>query len=217
MKRIYSLFSFILIMGAAMILGSCEYMEDGNKSMVLSGEWRGDFGMYYNYVDRGRVYTFDSYDTRIVFIPAYEYAHHGTGTQVDYYEYGPYEYQYYHFRWSVSGGIIHLTYDYDHELDTSIRDYHMTNDYFSGTFSETGTSFRLYKIADYYDWTPYVNTYGYGDRHDWANNYRYYSPATRSAEEQVADSIASDSIVAPIPAEESHVISRGRRTTPLKL
>ena len=117
-------------MALAGMLTSCDYIEDTRQSMVLSGEWKGDFGMYYEYVDGyGQCYTFDSYDTRITFIPAYSYAHHGTGTQVDYYDYGPYEYQYYSFRWSVSDGIITLVYDYDHQLDTRIGDYHMTNDY----------------------------------------------------------------------------------------
>ena len=165
--------------------------------MVLSGEWRGDFGMFYTYVDRGRTYTFDSYDTYIRFIPAYSYARYGTGTQVDYYEYGPYEYQYYSFRWEVSNGNIYLTYDYDHELDTRISDYAMTNDYFSGRFAGTNTTFRLYKMADYYSWSPYTNSYGYGSRDSWSSYYPYYAPATRSGGS--ADSTGC-------------VVSRGRRT-----
>ena len=170
--------------------------------MALSGEWRGDFGMYYNYVDRrGRQYTFDSYDTRITFIPAYSQARHGRGTQVDYYDYGPYEYQYYKFSWSIYNGNLYLTYDYDHELDTKISNYRMTNDYFSGVFSSTGTTFRLYKLADYYNWTPYVNIYGYGSRYDWDDSYRYYTPMSRSEDEQVQDSTEVS----------GYVLSRGRK------
>lgn len=194
MKRQYSLLSAILI-ACACLFSSCVNIEDTNQSMVLSGEWQGDFGMYYTYVDnRGREYTFDSYDTSIRFIPDHAYANYGTGTQVDYYEYGPYEYQYYHFTWSVNNGYIYLSYDYDHDLDTRISNYHMTNDSFSGTFPISDTSFRLYKMTDYYCWTPYVNTFGYGLRHDWG----YYS--TRSGEVQ-ADSISS----------AGQVLSRGRR------
>ena len=201
MKRLHYILVAFGIIAYACILSSCEYIEDDEKSMVLSGEWRGDFGMYYNYVDAyGRERTFESYDTRITFIPAYSHAHYGTGTQVDYYAYGPYEYQYYHFHWSVSGSIIYLTYDYDHDLDTRISDYHMTNDYLTGVFPYSETKFRLYKLVDYYDWTPYVNTYGYYTRNNW--NY------TRAEGEELSDSTATDA--------EGHIISRGRRTTPLQ-
>ena len=137
-------FIAIIMMMSAFAFTSCIDDEDTDQSMALSGEWRGDFGMFYDYVDRyGRRYTFDSYDTRITFIPAHSYARSGRGTQVDYYDRGPYEYQYYKFSWQVSNGNIYLTYDYDHELDTRISNYRMTNDYFSGTFSSTGTPWTL--------------------------------------------------------------------------
>lgn len=192
----------IIFLMSAFAFTSCVDMEDTNQSMALSGEWRGDFGMYYTYVDgRGRHYTFDSYDTRLTFIPAYAHAQHGRGTQVDYYEYGPYEYQYYKFSWSVNNGNIYLTYDYDHELDTRISNYRMTNDYFSGTFASSGTSFRLYKIADYYNWTPYVNIYGYGSRYDWDYDYPYYVPYSRSNGGESQDSTATT----------GYVLSRGRK------
>jgi len=193
MKRHYSLFAAIII-ACSCIFSSCVDIEDTNQSMVLSGEWRGDFGMYYTYVDRGREYTFDSYDSYIRFIPDHAYANYGTGTQVDYYEYGPYEYQYYNFTWSVNNGVIYLYYDYDHDLDTRISNYHMTNGYLGGTFSASNTTFRLYKMADYYCWTPYVNTYGYGSRTNWSIDISF----TRSGDVQPADSTG-------------HVLSRGRR------
>lgn len=200
-KGHYFLIAIILMM-SAFALTSCIDMEDTSQSMALSGEWRGDFGMYYTYVDgRGRHYTFDSYDTRLTFIPAYSQAQHGRGTQVDYYEYGPYVYQYYKFSWSVNNGNIYLTYDYDHELDTRISNYRMTNDYFSGTFASSGTSFRLYKIADYYNWTPYVNIYGYGPRNDWYGDYPYYAPYSRSNGEEPQDSTSAT----------GYVLSRGRK------
>jgi len=204
MKRIHYLLIVLSIIAGASMFASCQYIEDGKQAMALSGEWRGDFGMYYDYVDAyGHQHTYNSYDTYITFIPAYEHAHYGTGKQVDYYEYGPYEYQYYRFSWSIDGSVIYLTYDYDHDLDTRISDYHMTNDYLKGTFAYSGTNFRLYKIADYYDWTPYVNSYGFSTR----NNTGYHSALdTRADGEIAADSIAA----------EGKVIARGRRTTPLK-
>ena len=200
-KGHYFLIAIILMM-SAFALTSCVDMEDTSQSMALSGEWRGDFGMYYTYVDgRGRHYTFDSYDTRLKFIPAYAHALHGRGTQVDYYEYGPYEYQYYKFSWSVNNGNIYLTYDYDHELDTRISNYRMTNDFFSGTFASSGTSFRVCKIADYYNWTPYVNIYGYDSRDYWYDNYPYYAPYSRSNGGESQDSTAAT----------GYVLSRGRK------
>ena len=66
MKLHYAFFSAIIIACASMFT-SCRDQEDINQSMALSGEWRGDFGMYYTYVERGRTYTFDSYDTYIRF------------------------------------------------------------------------------------------------------------------------------------------------------
>lgn len=201
-----SFFAIFFIMMSAFAFSSCQDIEDTNQSMALSGEWRGDFGMFYEYIDRhGRRYTFDSYDTRITFIPAYSHALYGRGTQVDYYDYGPYEYQYYKFSWSINNGCLYLTYDYDHELDTGISNYRMTNDYFSGIFSSSGTSFRLYKLADYYNWTPYVNIYGYGSRYEWDVDYPYYAPYSRSGDAQT-DSIAS----------EEKVLSRGRRSSLLQ-
>ena len=158
--------------------------------------------MYYDYRDDyGRVYTFDSYDTYLTFIPAYSYANYGRGTQVDYYDYGPYEYQYYKFRWSVENGYIYLSYDYDPQLNTRISNYRMTNDYFTGTFSESGTSFRMRKLVDYYNWTPYVNSYGYWDRDNWGYYYPYYAPATRSDDEAPIDSISTG----------GEILKRGRR------
>ena len=199
--RAFRFLFFLLI--AVFSLSSC-MDEDTEQSMALSGQWRGDFGMYYDYVDgHGRRYTFDSYDTRITFTPAYSYALYGRGTQVDYYDYGPYEYQYYKFSWRIKNGVVYLSYDYDPQLDTRISDYRMTNDYFSGTFSSSSTSFRLYKIEDYYNWTPYVDLYGYEDRYEW---YDDNAPFSRSDGEQVADSIAA----------EGKVVSRGRRATSLK-
>lgn len=201
MKRIHYLLTALSTIASVMLFSSCQYMEDVNQSMVLSGEWRGDFGMYYTYVDRyGHEYTFDSYNTYITFYPEYDYATYGWGKQIDYYEDGPYEYQYYEFSWSVDNGVLTMRYDYDHNLDTRINDYHMTNDYFTGTFANSDTGFRLYKITDYYDWTPYVNAYGYGYRNEWG--------CTRAAIEEIADSTAT--------SVDGSILSRGRRTTPLK-
>ncbi|MBP3711974.1 MAG: hypothetical protein J6I86_05860 [Bacteroidaceae bacterium] len=196
MKRLHYSLASLLIMMSALFLSSCRDM-DTDQSMALSGQWRGDFGMFYDYIDgHGRTYTFDSYDTRLTFVPAYDYATYGRGTQVDYYDYGPYEYQYYKFSWEIRNGYIYLTYDYDHQLDVRISNYRMTNDYFSGVFSNSGTRFNLRKMVDFYNWTPYVNIYGYRDRNNWDYDYPYYAPYSRSDAETPGDTIQAEGSVA---------------------
>lgn len=212
MKNHYNALAALALTMSAFAFCSCTD-EDTMQSMALSGEWRGDFGMYYDYEDSyGRRYTFASYDSYITFIPDYSHANHGRGTQVDYYDRGPYEYQYYRFSWSVENGYIYLYYDYDYELDTRISSYRMTNDYFSGRFYPSGTSFQLYKVVDFYDWTPYVNTYGYGPRHDWGGYAPYYAPYSRSDAAAPADSAAASADSTSVSVEGT-VLKRGRRTT----
>ena len=61
--------------------------------------------MYYEYEYRGHIYTFDSYDTDIVFYPEYDYATYGYGYQVDWYEEGPYERMSFKFNWEIRDGV----------------------------------------------------------------------------------------------------------------
>lgn len=193
-----SIFTTLMMVFAMAFFTSCEQREDVNKSMVISGQWTGDFGMYYDYQYRGKVYTFEAYKTDLVFYPDYDYATHGYGKQVDYYDDGPYSYQYYQFEWSVKYGIIYLYYREVPELNTKISNYKMTNDYFSGQLGNSSSTFRLYKIADYYDWTPYVNDYGYGYRSGWSGG-----RGTRCAP---ADTTTSE-------PQEGVVIARGSKFT----
>ncbi|MCQ2147878.1 MAG: hypothetical protein MJZ16_10220 [Bacteroidales bacterium] len=155
---------------------------DTAQSVVLSGNWQGDFGMFYTYRVGGRTYRFDSYDTELVFYPKYDYATYGYGKEIDYYEYGPYEYQVYYFNWEIVDGIVYLDYPSDHNLSTAISDYQMTNCSFSGYFGDSDSRFNLTKVYDYYEWTPCVNvntSYYYCDRYDWYNTW-YYSYWTKS-------------------------------------
>lgn len=149
---------------------------DRDQSMALSGQWTGDFGMFYTYQVGGRTMTFDSYDSDVVFYPEYNGARRGWGKEVDFYETGPYEYIYHELRWEIRDGILYLTYPSDPDMDCWIRDYRMTNDYFTGYFGNSTQQFRLRKLADHYDWTPYVDTESYGDRRDWYSG-PYYMKA----------------------------------------
>lgn len=172
MRTLRNLWIALCTVVAATTLSSCD--EDLSLAVNLSGEWQGDFGMYYEYEYRGRVFRFDSYDTRIVFYPSYDYATHGYGKQVDYYSQGPYVYQYYYFNWYVDRGDLVLEYPYDHDLDAVIHDYHMYSNRFYGYFGTSGTRFSLYKTADYYDWANYSGNYYYDPRDGWYDYYPNY-------------------------------------------
>lgn len=204
MKKFFNLAMCLMAFVFSGMLTSCD--EDVITANTLSGEWYGDFGMYYNYEYRGRVYTFDSFDTRIVFYPDYDYATHGWGKQVDYYAQGPYEYQYYDFYWNIRMGAIQITYPYDPALNTTITNYSMSLDRFSGRFGDSTDRFNLRKIADFYDWSPYGGSYGYYDRASWSG---YYYAPTRAE----SDSLSCGAVTRDGQQVEGQVISRGNRFT----
>ena len=168
MKKSITLLCTIAMLTTCVSLTSC-MDEDVEESIVLSGQWYGDWGMYYQMRDpyTGRVITYNSYDTDIVFYPDYNYATHGYGYQVDWYRYGPYEKLSFRFEWSITNGIVEIYYPGYPEYNTFIRDYRLSNDYFSGYLGNSNIRFNLAKIRDYYDWSYY---YGY-DYHPWGWGY----------------------------------------------
>ena len=177
MKRRNLLKNISLMMVAMLCLNSCgmvigwEEDMDVKQSIKFAGQWTGDFGMYYTYRHHGRLYTFDSYDTDIVFYPEHDGATWGYGKQVDYYEHGPYSHIYNRFNWEIRNGIVYLQYHSDPSLDCAIYDYRMTSDRFQGRFGSSNDKFYLTKIADYYDWTAYMDYYYYYPNSNW-----YWSP-----------------------------------------
>lgn len=166
-KRIGAMMMAALCLTSCNMVWTVEEDMDVNKSFKFAGQWTGDFGMYYSYRYNGRLYTFDSYDTDIVFYPEYDGATWGYGKQVDYYEYGPYSHIYNRFDWEIRNGVVYLRYYEDSGLDCAIYDYVMTNDRFQGRFGNTNDRFYLCKIADYYDWTAYMDYYYYYTNYDW--------------------------------------------------
>lgn len=214
----YILQLMLIALTACFTLTSCEGWQliddDYDQSKVLSGQWQGDFGMNYIYRYNGRNYTFDSYDTDVIFYPDHNGATYGWGKQVDWYEYGPYEYIYNRFNWEIVDGILYLTYPNDPRMNTDIYDYHMTNDRFTGYFDDTYEQFCLYKIRDYYNWTPYVNTYGYGARNNWYDSYRYYAKTRAIAVSDTLTAAPADTtLTCPTQQQEGEIIAIGRRTT----
>lgn len=179
MKKSVSLFSTIALFAMCMSFTSC-MDEDVEGSIVLSGQWYGDWGMYYEYRDHfGRIVRYDSYDTDIVFYPDYDYATHGYGYQVDWYEYGPYERLSFRFEWRIVNGVIDIYYPGYPEYNTFIRKYRLSGNYFSGYLGNSNWSFKLNKIRDYYDWSYY---YGY-DYRKWG--WGYYGKTRSSDGEEV--------------------------------
>ena len=177
MKRRNLLKNICIMMVAMLGMSSCgmvigwEEDMDVKQSIKFAGQWTGDFGMYYTYRHHGRLYTFDSYDTDIVFYPEHDGATWGYGKQVDYYERGPYSHIYNRFNWEIRNGIVYLQYHSDPSLDCAIYDYRMTSDRFQGRFGSSNDRFYLTKIADYYDWTVYMDYYYYYPNNNW-----YWSP-----------------------------------------
>lgn len=162
--------------------------DDVHASVTLSGDWDGDFGMYYDYYDRhGRyVETFNCHDTDISFYPDYDYASHGYGYQVDFYRKGPYTKIYHSFEWEIHNQNIYLYYAGEKELDTVIRDYRLNSSYFTGYFNNSTTRFSLSKYRDYYEWDPYWDEYGrdgygYYYNREWYYDDDYYPARTRSS------------------------------------
>lgn len=215
MKKAISLFSIIAMAGLCLMFTSCAD-DDTEEAMVLSGQWQGNWGMYYGYTYPDGFYDeFDSYDTDIIFYPDYDYATHGYGYQVDWYDrrpnangnISPYQRLSYRFNWSIINGVINLTYPGYPEYNTSIRDYRLNNSHFTGYFPNSSEPFRLNKIQDFYSWYDYDNLYrSYGYVYlewDWSGVYYYdsYYAKTRSAE-------ATDSVSKPAEGRITKIGSR---------
>lgn len=187
MKKLYYYLSVMLLVVAPLLMSSC-HDGDVERAIYLSGSWTGDMKMYYGIEDRhGHYVEFDASLTDIVFYPEYEYATYGYGKQVDWYDEGPYERQYYYFEWRVRNGVLELYYPEDKDLDTKIYDYDMANGYFTGYFGNSNTKFRLRKVEDYY-WDPYYDDcYMYWSSDCWYDYFYddpyYWSPYTRASQE----------------------------------
>lgn len=204
------LISFIALISISS-LTSCD--EDVDRSIVLAGQWTGDFKMYYS---DGYGNTFDAEYSDIQLIPAYNYATYGTGQEVDFFSNRPYgydgygrpiycplRYQTFYFKWEVKDGYIYLYYPYNSDLNVAIYDYSLSPARFRGYFGDSHTFFDLHKLEDFY-WSDYNyndNYYGYGY---WNSYYRKALPT----EEKTISSSDSISIYNQI---QPNSFSFGRR------
>ena len=192
MKKFYTyiLMAFVAFFAATFV--SCERDPDVDGAMALSGEWTGDLGMYYS----DGFYEYDAEYSDIRFIPDYNYATHGTGEEIDYFDrrFCPIRYQSFYFEWEIRNGAIHLFFPYNRQLDTVIYDYYLTTSYFSGRMDNSTTTFRLRKLYDYYDWYLYDRSsyYGYGYWDGYYDPYYYgKSRVNGTAQNVEADSVAT--------------------------
>lgn len=197
MKKFFALFCGL----ASLVMMTSCWDDDTERSIDLSGAWDGYFGMYYECYDRhGKLHQYDSEYSELEFLPDYNYATHGIGHEVDYYDYGPYDYQYYFFYWEIRDGVISLSYPHAHDLDVDLYDYHLSSRLLTGRF-KSGTRFELDKYKDYYyGWHNDYCRYGCDD-YDWWYSHgsvtwswksEYREPldddeATRSVEASSAD------------------------------
>lgn len=190
MKKISVMLAAMLSFSSCNVVWDVEEDMDVSQSIKFAGQWTGDFGMYYTYRYGNRYYTFDSYDTDIVFYPEYNGATYGYGKQVDYYEHGPYAYIYNSFDWEILNGVVYLQYYSDSSLDCAIYDYRMTAYHFQGRFGSSNEKFFLTKIADYYDWGYYSDYYYYYTNNDWhwSSGYaRQMAPARADTDSTMMD------------------------------
>lgn len=184
-------FFFAITTALALITGFSSCDDDRDRSIVLSGEWEGDFFAYYEYCfDEMPDKWFRAYadESVLVFTPNHYRASHGYGYEVDFYtsacahNNAPYERFVNQFEWGIEDGHIYLTFKDDHNLDVYITRYELDNEVFSGRF-ESGNPFCLYKVEDYYDYSTlgdgdyfYSGTHGYGRD----NGDIHYAPSSRS-------------------------------------
>lgn len=169
MKKFFVAFS---VAAAALVsFTSCD--PDESRGMDLSGEWKGNFGMYYEVTCRIHgVDRFYADQTYIKFLPYENTYAAGTGYQVDYYYNpdSPYDEVYHYFRWQIDYGQIRLYYRDEAEWDTTIRDYSLSHNYFSGYFDYSDSAFKLAKLSDFH-WSYYDDYWNSGyyehDRYGW--------------------------------------------------
>ena len=119
MKKFYLyIMSISLLLAGAMTFTSCD--DDVLDAEDLSGEWVGDMGVG---IDLGG-YTYWAVSTYMAFYPDYEYATHGYGEEIDYFDnHCPYHHQNYFFHWWIQNRVLYIEYPGNHLLDVALPDY----------------------------------------------------------------------------------------------
>lgn len=215
MKKIYSLSSLlVMFVLTAMSFSACDiYIDneydpnyhsgrgDRGRAKVISGEWQGDFGMFYTATNpyTGRGVQFDASNTYLLFQNDHYYGTSGTGKQIDFYNYGPIRQRYHRFLWEVRNGVLYLSYPGEPALNVAIYDYALSNTYFTGYAGDSRFRFSLRKL-NYGYWDNYALT-DFDDPYDgWSWN------GLRSV--QNADASAQNAVVVPNSPQQGVVGGR---------
>lgn len=208
MKKIYSpLFALLLMVAGMAAFQSCEvYINDDDypgggsdrqRAYTISGEWQGDFGMYYTAVHpyTRQAVTFDAAYSYVLFQSDYVGARQGWGKQIDYYASGPYTYQYYRFLWEVRNGVLYIEYPEDPNLNVAIYDYYLSSNTFTGRIGSSNFRFRLNSLR-FNNWNSFSGNYMYGSNTGWTWG-PSYAPArsTATLDKDTAQSAAPTTIV----------------------
>lgn len=177
MKKIYPL---LLLLLSALNFAACDiYVDDPyydergtdrSRASIISGQWKGDFGMFYSarHPHTGQWQQFDADYSHIIFYSDYYGARSGTGKQVDFYRYGPYEYQYHAFYWEVRGGTLLINYPHDPNLNVEIYDYSLTPYNFRGRINGSNFVFNLTKLSHWNRWNHFSGNYMFGEFDAWS-------------------------------------------------
>lgn len=184
--RLFCLRLFLLTV-SVITLNACDvYIEnddynhhtDRQRANIISGQWKGDFGMFYKarHPRTGEWIHFDADYSNIRFYSDYQGARSGWGKQVDFYRNGPYRYQYYHFNWSVRGGVLYLVYPYDASLNVEIHDYYLDRSVFTGRIGYSNFKFKLFKLMNFNDWNSFNGNYSFAPYDDWVWSDGNYAP-----------------------------------------
>lgn len=188
MRTIKMMFATLVCLATVSLFSSCD--KDVEDAIDMAGEWTGDMGMYYSIENpyTHEMVAFDADFTDMQFIPDHEYATYGTGKQVDYYKFGPYDYRYYYFTWSIEHGVIYLRYPGVPGLNVNIYEYHLSRHHFTGKIGPKRYPFSLNKMTSYYNWGAYYGDYiWHSCYYDW---YTYGSKTRSEAAEgpRISDS-----------------------------
>lgn len=154
MKRVLSIMAVMMMIASSFT--SCT-TSDQDEAMTLMGTWEGYLGvaMYSDYYGT----SYDSYDTTIQFNSSGWGSTSGSGYELDRFHNAPWQYLYNPIYWTVSNGTIVITYPNQGNYTVTIRDYYLTDNYFTGTMSD-GTLFKLTHL-DSFDWSPYYSYSNY--------------------------------------------------------
>ena len=170
MKKMYTLWTMVLLAVLSMSFTSCEWDDDDAIAYTLEGTWKGN--MYVSSEWDGRVY--DATYSELCFLrDPYRYSS-GKGYWVDYYNNAGWGRNYVanHIEWTVYNRTIKV--DFLEEGTTLwIEDFSLDDNYFEGTIydGESRVEFQLTHTS-----SPNWNNYYYGWDDYYYDDYYYAKP-----------------------------------------